>query len=299
LTRPVTTQSCPPSLSKPSQRELERALSKLGGSDPLPVVIATDAYARLLENWICHIEALGIERYLIVALDQPLMDRLSRADITSARCDWDGTFPDFLLQRTLVWEFLARHDVDFVQTDMDAIWLRDPIPEFFARSHFDVLGSEGTFHPVGMLGRWGFVLCTGFFHARPTAGTKNLFSAMRSRGDWVVATDCQYVLNFMLDELGTIWDDAGLQSYLLTFREYDFICYEGILPGTCDTLGLSLGMLPHRLFQRSTNLDPVSFVKHVQRTKDPSQRIDAMRAAGCWMLDRIQGRLGAPVGKFG
>jgi hypothetical protein len=288
-----------PSLSNASQTDLERALSKLGGSDPLPIVVATDTYAHLLDNWICHVEALGIERYLIVALDQPLMDRLSRTGIGSARCDWDGTYPDFLLQRVLVWEFLARHEVDFVQTDMDAIWLRNPIPEFFAGSRFDVLGSEGTFHPVEMLDRWGFVLCTGFFHARPTTGTKKLLSAMRSRGDWVAATDCQYALNFMLDELGTAWHDAGLQSYRLTFRGHDFTCYDGILRGTCDALGLSIGMLPHQLFQRSTNLDPVSFVKHVQRTKDPSQRIDAMRAAGCWMLDRVHGRLGAPAGQFG
>ena len=300
----MTTRSCPgsidaPTLSNASQADLERALSELGGSDPLPIVVATDAYARLLDNWICHVEALGIERYLIVALDQRLKDRLSAAGIGAARCDWDGTFPDFMLQRVLVWEFLARYGVDFIQTDMDAIWLRNPIPEFFAHSKFDVLGSEGTFHPVGMLARWGFVLCTGFFHTRPTTGTKKLLSAMRSRGDRVLATDCQYALNFMLDELGTTWDGAGLQSSRLTFRGYDFTCYDGTLPGTCDALGLSIGMLPHQLFQRATNLDLVSFVKHVQRTKDPAQRIAAMRAAGCWILDRVPGRLAAPPGPFG
>src|ERR1700736_4181300 len=94
-----------PSLTSASQSDLRRALQAIGGSGPLPVVVATDPYARLLDNWICHVEALGIERYLIVALDQSLMDRLSRAGITAARCDWDGSYPDFVLQRMLIWDF--------------------------------------------------------------------------------------------------------------------------------------------------------------------------------------------------
>ncbi len=286
------------SLSSAAEADLERALSGVGGSGPLPVVVATDPYARLLDNWICHLEALGIERYLVVALDQPLMGRLVDAGIGSARCDWDGTYPDFVRQRMLVWDFLARHDIDFIQSDMDAVWLRDPIPGFFANSPYDVLGSEGTFHPVEMLDRWGFVLCTGFFHARSTTATKRLLSEMRRQSDRIAATDCQWVLNVMLDELGTVWNDTNLISYRRSVSGYDFTCFETILPGRCAALDLSIGLLPHHLFQRDTDRDARSFVKHVRRTKDPAQRIAALRAAGCWILDRVPGRLGAPAGQF-
>jgi hypothetical protein len=121
---------------------------------------------------------------------------------------------------------------------------------------------------------------------------------MLERPERIVETDCQSVLNFLLDERGIVWDDTGRRAERLTFRGYDFTCYDDVLPGHCETLGLHLGMLPHRLFQRHTDGDPAAFVKHVQRTKDPARRIEAMREAGCWMLDRVRGRLAAPRGPF-
>lgn len=284
------------SLSHESRTALSRATSALGGSGALPVVVLSDPYALLLDNWMCHMEALGIERFLVVAMDQPLMDRLSSAGVRAARCEFDGSTQDFWLQRALVWDFLAEREIDFIVSDVDALWLRNPIPEYFCASEFDILISQGVLHPVEILDRWGFVLCTGLFRAKPGAGTKTFFSALRRRSSRILETDDQFVVNFMLDEEGVVWNDAGLFAERFARSGRAFTCYDRTLPGSCESLGLKIGMLPHHLFQRATTTGGEAYVKHVQRTKDPSERISALRAAGCWLLDERPGRLGAQRG---
>ena len=49
--------------------------------------------------------------------------------------------------------------IDFVHSDADAVWLRDPIPEYFGPGETaDLVASQGTRHPPDVFGRWGFVL---------------------------------------------------------------------------------------------------------------------------------------------
>ena len=60
-----------------------------------------------------------------------LMDRLTKAGMLPC-CEFDGSVKDLGLQRTLVWDLLVQHDVDLIQSDIDAVWLRDPIPEYFS-----------------------------------------------------------------------------------------------------------------------------------------------------------------------
>jgi hypothetical protein len=245
------------SLSQASRASLTRSLSALGGSGPLPVVIVTNKDAMLLGNWIRHIKALGITRFLIVAMDLALSECLSKAGIVAARCEFDGSINDFWLQRLLIWDFLVQHEIHLIQSDSDAVWLRNPIPEHFSQSDFDVLISQGTFHPTGIHARWHFVLCMGLFYARPGPGTKAFFSAWRSRGSAILALDDQIVMNNLL--------------------------YGNILPGVCDPLQFRIGLLPHSLFQRITDPKRDPFVKHVRRPKDPSKRVSALHETGCWL----------------
>jgi hypothetical protein len=272
------------SLSRAAQASVARALSTLGGSGPLPVVAVTDQYATLLDNWIRHIEALGIHRFLVVAMDRPLMDSLTKAGIVAAYCEFDGSVKDFWLQRMLIWDLLVQRGVDLIQSDIDAVWLKDPIPEYFSRTDFDLLISQGTFHPVETHAHWQFVLCTGLFWARPGPGAKAFFSAWRSRGGEILASDDQAVMNRLLHENGTVWCDTDLETYRLSCDGHTFTCYNHILPGTCDSLGFRIGMLPHYLFPRLTSSERGAFVKHVRRPKDPCERISALREAECWLL---------------
>ncbi|MGC2412172.1 MAG: putative nucleotide-diphospho-sugar transferase [Stellaceae bacterium] len=286
-----------PTLSDAARASLMTVVAQIGGAGPLPVVVISDAYADWLDNWMYYIEALGIRRFLVVATDAALAARLARAGIPAARCDFAGSALGFWLHRLLIWAFLVDQGIDIIQSDVDAIWFKNPIDEYFLESKYDLVWTQGTLHPRSVLAHWGFILCTGLFWAKAGAGTRAFFAALRSRAAQVLATTDQAVINELLYDEGTIWDVAAAKSYQLDWRGRPFTGFEGVLEGRCPAFGLRLAMLPYRLFPRSVIPGSGAYVKHLQFRRPPGdnrvpeERVAQMRDAGCWILDQRPARL--------
>jgi hypothetical protein len=266
------------------RQSLERAVAALGPGGPLPVVVVSDAYATLLDNWIAHVHALGITRFLVVAMDEALANRLSGRSIVVATAHFDGSETDFWLRRMLIWRCLSEMGVDIVQSDIDAIWLRDPVPEFFADQPFDLLCTQGTFHPFDTASAWGFVLCTGLMGIRAGAASVRFFGAFAQRHRQILETDDQVVMNHVLDETGLRWETAGMQREMVDFDGSQFATYASMLTGFSIPLGMRVGLLPYKLFPRLPMATGAPFVKHLLRPEDDAYRIAELRAEGCWLL---------------
>lgn len=85
---------------------------------------------------------------------------------------------------------------DFINSDADAVWVRDP-RTWLARHHdCDLLFSQGTIHPLKYYFKHHFVLCSGFFLCRANERTQAYF-AQSDAPDWTVHDD-QYRLNMLL-----------------------------------------------------------------------------------------------------
>ena len=273
-------------LSESTQRDIAAGLARLGAGGPVALAVASNEHAALLDNWLCHVHALGIGRTLVVAMDEPLAERLRGAPFPIARAGFDGTYPDFCFRRSCIWSWLADQGVEFIQSDTDAVWLRDPVSEY-AGSAFDLLCSQGTLLPRTALAAWGFVLCTGFFWARATAAIRDLFRALLSV-QTTIRCD-QSALNTLLLTSGTTWSTAGVASYQLEHRGHAFTCFRQPVAGCCDSLGLRLVLLPHHRFPRKQPGASDAIVRHVLRNDVKEQRIALMREAGCWRLDAHPG----------
>jgi hypothetical protein len=263
---------------------LSTASDILRGDRPLPVVVASDPYAELLDNWISHIRRLGITRFLIVAMDDALEERLSGRGLVVARSSFDGSAEDFWLRRLLVWQHLVHIGVHVVQSDVDAIWLRDPTEPFFRRQRPDLLCTQGTFHPGDIAALWGFVLCTGLMSIRPTHPARRFLDRFVARAEDVLRTDDQAVMNRMLAESGLVWDRHGLQPEINELEGDPFTSYPGIIDATDLATGSSIGLLPHHLFPRVPTASTVAYVKHPLRPVDDANRIDELRTIGCWLI---------------
>lgn len=288
----MTTMSDQFILSASSRSSIADAVAATGGTGPLPVIVASDDYAFLVDNWIMHMEALGLHRYLVVAMDDALVARLADVGIKAGRCSFDGSKGDFWLRRMLIWNFLIEQDIEIIQSDIDAVWLRNPIPEHFSDMSFDMIWSQGTVHPADILKHWSFILCAGLFWARPSPGTKSFFAALTSRSAQIRQTDDQQVINELLYECETHWEVPTSGSDQHSVRGHTFTGYRETMVGRCKSLGLRIALLPHYLFPRLVTAEAGPFVKHVLRSDDPVQRIPEMRAAGCWMLDGRMGKFG-------
>ena len=164
---------------------------------PVTIVFGTFNYRNVINKWINH--ALSTcNHWRIICLDQELVDWLNEMGHGSCAVYLYDLFPDmtrhklnnldkksrakviFSLRKKLFYA-LAESGRDFIHSDADAFWLRDPRPWLAQYAEFDLLISQGTYGPRSQLVRHHFTLCVGFFLCRSNASNSTLFSAS-SRG---------------------------------------------------------------------------------------------------------------------
>jgi len=265
------------------RHDLSRAVAMLApAGEALPIVFATDNFAPLLSNWLRHTKAAGVTGSLVVAMDQGLFDRLARAGIACVRHGYNGTFGDLWYQRTLVFEWLAAAGIDFIHSDADAVWLRDPRPLCFADAGFDLVFSQGINFPAETWRDWGFVLCCGLFAVRAKPATATFFAAVRAAATSV--KDDQVAVNILLQQSGLSWSEAGRNSYQLASRQGQaFTCHRQMLSGFSAGFGLRVGLLPHHRVPRLPILGVDALVRHPVGPPDPVAKAALLRSVGCWM----------------
>lgn len=274
-----------PRVGSPSslEGELRRALAELDGPGPVIVTFATLPFAALLENWYAHLRAIGRTRILVIAMDQPMADLLAGEGRTFVRGGFDGSLGDFWVQRLPVFEFLAGHGVDFIHSDLDAVWLKDPVPGYFADRGDDLVFSQGTYHPEPAYGNWGFVLCCGLFGMRASPATAAFLAAVRDRARR--EQDDQAAVNLVLVEQQTSWQTERCSRYRQELAGRTFDCFDSVLYGRCEGFGLRLALLPHHLFPRLPVKGGGALVKHPGTPRAPEEKIPVLRDVGCWALD--------------
>ena len=82
--------------------------------------------------------------------------------------------------RTRLFLHLARAGRDFIHSDADAFWVRDPRPWLVRHAQFDLLMSQGTTYPYRQYRRHRFVLCAGFFLCRANDRTQAYFERVEA-----------------------------------------------------------------------------------------------------------------------
>ena len=98
------------------------------------------------------------------------------------RVDVDAIAGNFLRLRVLtpmrlkLFRVLIDQGFDFMHSDADAFWLRDPRPWLAEQTGYDLLCSQGTDRPGTQYRTHHIVLCAGFFHCRANARTRALWA---------------------------------------------------------------------------------------------------------------------------
>lgn len=169
---------------------------------------------------------------------------------------------------------------DFVHSDADAIWLRDPVEDWMS-TDTDMIFSQGTIHPSDAHAAVGFVLCCGLFRINATAASARFLDLV---AEHVVSTgDDQYSVNEVLRTNGAAWDKATVPDYRLRMRGKPFSCWKNPIEGECAQLGLRVALIPHSVVQRIH--DPIDTngrvcVKHLLTPKKAGEKLDRLRREG-------------------
>ena len=187
-------------------------------SGPVTVVFATYLFHDMVRAWIEHARRAGCLNYRIICMDLDLLDAL-REEGDRAVYFWDmlpdvreeriDTIPErhkrlalLTRLRTKFFLHLTAHGIDFVHSDADALWLRDPRPWLLKHKGFDLLFSQGTMHPFWHFESVGFTICAGFFFARASALTHAFFQAAERMEEWQPSDQARFNEILLRDSSG-------------------------------------------------------------------------------------------------
>eukprot|EP01061_Rhynchopus_euleeides_P022801 TRINITY_DN3722_c0_g1_i2.p1 TRINITY_DN3722_c0_g1~~TRINITY_DN3722_c0_g1_i2.p1 ORF type:complete len:539 (+),score=165.26 TRINITY_DN3722_c0_g1_i2:32-1618(+) len=175
------------------------------------------------------------------------------------------------------WKLLVRlldSGINVMLADLDAIFLKNPLPFLRQLPPADLIAQRGSF-PQWLSAKWGAALCMGFVYWRSTPATRRFTVAMNQV--LLKTGDDQIGVNVALDKVNIRWDEGMTQ----------FTESRNVSLGTTER-GLRVAMLPHNMFPRICDdlpLDKDVLVAHCFESKKSGEakKQKAMQL-GLWVL---------------
>ena len=134
----------------------------------LIITFCSRDYIPVLANFVAALRKLKRRPLRVYCLDADTYDFCLSADVQARRVAWDGSLESLWTKRVEVFCDLMEDKHDFIHSDADAIWLRDPV-DLWTSGDVDMSFSQGAIHPPDTHRALGFVLCCGFFRVNATA----------------------------------------------------------------------------------------------------------------------------------
>ena len=245
--------------------------------EPLVLCFVDGTYSVLIGNWMAHLRRLGIDNVAICALDDTAFAVAEQEGAAAYRVASQKTLADLWRLRAEFFMALLRAGVDFVHSDVDAIWLRDPLPRLRGLNA-DLVFSQGKTWPPDVHKVWGFVLCCGLFSARATPAVAGLFERVCVR----IASerDDQLSVNRELRDGGILWRRPSV-SQICGYGDRAFRVFDEPVRGAAE--GFSVAMLPHRECTRfPMHPDGTTLVAHPSSPKSPDEKKRFLSHFGLW-----------------
>jgi hypothetical protein len=252
---------------------------------PLVVSFANSDYLGVLANWLIGFRRLGLPLPRIYCLDERTQRWARRWGCSTRLLEWDGDLASLWKTRISVFAELADNGTDFIHSDLDAVWLRDPLadPDLVAKGA-DMVFSQGTVWPRDVFENQGFVLCCGWFRMRPSEGVKGFLQAL---AEHVAETgDDQISVNRLLAD--TAWNLDGIRPYRLAHKADLFTAWQGLARGRHEGFGLDIALAPHGRIPRVADSWPDPAIRHILTPKTAESKLAALEAEGLLMLRRAE-----------
>jgi hypothetical protein len=258
---------------------LVAAARERAASGKVIIAFADSRYADVLMNWLVALALQQVDNYLVIALDRDLHGLLTAHGIPCVLSELSGDLGDLWVARIRVFAALCAAGIDFIHSDVDAIWLRDPRQAYFGDSDADLIASQGTIWPSDVHQRFGFVLCCGLFSLRSGAPSRQLLAELAA--DVAMTRDDQMSLNRLLARRRIVWHMAPSDRYCLSNGTTRLLCSKSLIAGHTPD-GLRVAVLPQHLFQRiPLKLEEPPFVSHPLTAKEPQAKLAEFARVGC------------------
>lgn len=248
------------------------------------IVFSDSSYLPVLRNWISHTREAGFNNILVVSLDEEVLDYANKNQIKSILMAYNNSLTDLWIQRAEFFSIICGLGYDFIHSDADAIWVKNP-QNYCFDIPADMMFSQGTIWPPDVLHEWSFVLCCGFFAARASKATQSFFEQLSARVK--IDKDDQATVNRLLLERQIKWDNLKMDNLEKEFKGHKYKIYNSPVLGTNGDIRLSL--LPYKFFPRTVLSDmSQAFVAHPLSPKTCTDKIESLSELGLWKLNGLK-----------
>ena len=281
------------------KRALATRLRACAVANTVIVAFSNMAFYDMLLNWLVGVHRIGLRNYLVFALDRRIRDALSMRGIPTFFIGIKHVTA-LLSVRTVLWHSIADVGVSFIQTDIDAVWLRNPLASFFhPKAPHDIVFTQGTISPPITHDSWGFVLCSGVFYARATPLSADLLYRVLENQLLNPLVPRRYTdqdaLNIVIRQHVPKWRIVPGTKYSLAHNGETFVCSEEPMVGEVNATGATVAIAPYHLFMRTVFAKPdhvggvwqAPYIKHffsVNRDRLNLTKTSVLTDNRLWML---------------
>lgn len=157
------------------KEQLRLVAFRLAVNNTLVVTFCEKTYLSVLVNWLAFVRTRSRSQVsvLVITTDRAFSEFLSRKGVNSlylSAVPSSNLAASFWKTRLHVFTWLSAWNFTVIHSDLDAIWLKNPLPEIYSHlgkgaGHGRLLLSRDIY-PGEQLRVWGSTLCTGFMAFR-------------------------------------------------------------------------------------------------------------------------------------
>ena len=249
------------------------------GDSPPIIAFSNNAYREITENWLQAMRLLEVPNVWVLSVDEAIHGWLKGQGVNTVLLNCDEALSSLWQLRIEIFRALVSNDVDFIHSDVDAVWLKNPLDRYYwQQPTFDIVVSQGTVWPPDVFERWQFVLCCGFFVMRANERTRRLLQRMTAS---VAATgDDQISLNrLVLEDRPEVF--AGGRQYL-NFRDVIILTSNEMM--TVRSAKLALAVIPFAEVPRFHLDGARPYVEHPLSPKKAKEKKEQFIELGLWVI---------------
>lgn len=251
----------------------------------LTITFVTESYLNIALNWLRAVEQTGYSDEIRFYTFGDLSRKFPRGTAIPLKGDF-SSLEKIWIMRTRVFQELISSNTPFIHSDVDAIWLQNPLSEL-SKIKSPLIFSQGTFHPEAIYIRFNYVFCCGFFAVTDTGDfhVREIFSSL-PEACIEIGDDDQNALNQLLYEkiidLSDSYDasiEIANRSFFTSERHLEFCLKSTRLP--------FLTLLTHNKFPRiySEEMRSQSVVAHPLTSKIAQEKEIELRKLGLWFYE--------------
>lgn len=250
-------------INKLKKRRVEgKIIVTFGNMEFLPVIM----------NWLVSLDKLEINNCCVICFDTKLYDFLSKRNISAVNMEVLH-LPEhlgFWQKRMHVLNMLLENGIDFIHSDADAIWLKNPSHLF--EKDADLIVSQGTTWPRNFFNRHGFTLCLGLFYVKANTHTLQFFKSLL----WEMEQfrDDQKAFNLLLLEQKCEVKGNPKKGFVMTIPQKELLV---------QVIGKNI------VARKGAHFDDSTLIYHPLEKKKVAIKIKKLRRAGVFFLKKNWG----------